>query len=334
MEDVKIFTNFRGDGDINWIPYLTYYEPPKEKKWLKAIPFIGDYLNPLLHAIIMYRKRNKYDLALLASSRSGNIFSIIQAILPGKKTPIFFFSNLWEVNDNRLLYWLKWVQIYLMNKNSIGFALNSSVDAIPYSKYYPIPYDKFICLPYFTTLWKYNYEIKDNCFIFSGGNGQRDYNQLIEAARSLPYKFIIASNDKGLFEGISIPSNVTVEGVSHNRFRELMATATIHIVAMAGGFLRSGGHQTYLNGMAMGKPVIVTDKKGTLDYIEDGVDGFLLEPGDIEGLSKVITRLMENPELRKIIGENAKEKADKFNGSEYLKNLRELAVSRLSDRHK
>lgn len=328
MHDIKIFTNFRGDGDKNWLPYLDYYPPPVKYDWVNKIPLIGGYIYSALHALTMYRQRHGYDLALLAGTRAGNLFGIIQSCLPGKKVPIFYFSNLWDVNKYRPLYWLKWCQIYLMNKHAVGFALNSSYDAIPYSRYYPVQIEKFICLPYFATLWKYSYQLKDENFIFSGGNGQRDYRQLIEAARGLPYKVFIATTDRSLVEGIELPSNVVVEGVSNERFRMLMAGATLHVVAMAGGYLRSGGHQTYINAMAMKKPVIVTDKRGATDYIEDGVDGYLLEPGDIEGLRRLIKILMEDPDLRKRVGERARIKAERFNGSLYLKNLREVAGNR------
>jgi len=330
-KDIKIFTNFRGDNDQNWLPFLDLYPPPIRFEWIKKIPLFGGYLFSTVHAIEMYKHRKNYDLAILAGTRAGNIYSIIQTLLPFKKIPVFYFSNLWDVNNNKLLYFFKWIQIYLMNKSALGFALNSSADAEPYSKFYPVPFNKFLCLPYFTTLWKYDFVVKDEGYIFSGGNGQRDYRQLIEAARELPYEFVIASTDKSLFAGVDLPANVTVEGVSHERFRELMASATIHVVAMAGGYLRSGGHQTYLNAMAMNKPVIVTDKRGTSDYIEDGVDGFLLEPGDVEGLRQVITRLMGDSELRAKIAINAKRKADQFSGSIYLKKLREVAVEKFND---
>jgi glycosyltransferase involved in cell wall biosynthesis len=325
---MKILTNFEGDNDKNWKPYVDYFAPPENNRMIFNTPYFGRYLRAFVHAWNMYRARDAYDLILLSCNTAGVMFSLLQYFLIKNKKPVFYFSNLWDVSKNKLLYYLKYLQFWIIDKSAIGYSLNSSCDAESYSQYYPIDKDKFICIPYFPTLWKYKYTIRDEGFVFSGGNGQRDYKQLIEAARVLPYKFYIACSDNNLFYGIDIPDNVTVESVSPERYRELMASATIHVVAMSGGFLRSGGHQTYLNAMVMGKAVIVTDKKGTLDYIEHGKDGFLVEPGDVASLTQYIRLLMEDAEIRGEMSKNALNTAKNFNGSDYLKKLRTEAKKR------
>ena len=45
------------------------------------------------------------------------------------------------------------------------------------------------------------------------------------------------------------------------------------MIAMQGGLLHSGGQQTCLNAMFMGKPTIAVGRKWAIDLIEDGVDG-------------------------------------------------------------
>jgi mannosyltransferase len=42
--------------------------------------------------------------------------------------------------------------------------------------------------------------------------------------------------------------------------------------------------------------------------IEDGVDGFLFEPGDVEGLRGVLERVMARPELAREVGRRAVER--------------------------
>jgi glycosyltransferase involved in cell wall biosynthesis len=88
----------------------------------------------------------------------------------------------------------------------------------------------------------------------------------------------------------------------------MMAASSINIVPLAGGLLHSGGQQTFLNSMWMGKPTIVTDPGGACDYIEDGVDGILVEPGDVRGLREALLRLTSNPAAAAEMGARARQK--------------------------
>jgi glycosyltransferase involved in cell wall biosynthesis len=49
--------------------------------------------------------------------------------------------------------------------------------------------------------------------------------------------------------------------------------------------------------------VIAHNLEGMREVIADGVTGFLLEPGDIDTLAERIDELLENPDLRKRMGE-------------------------------
>jgi len=58
--------------------------------------------------------------------------------------------------------------------------------------------------------------------------------------------------------------------------------------------------------MAVGLPVIASKYAGsTYDLIQDGINGFVVDPYNIEEMAKKIKILIENPELRKNIGECA-----------------------------
>ena len=60
--------------------------------------------------------------------------------------------------------------------------------------------------------------------------------------------------------------------------------------------------------MAMGKPVIASRSGGTVEQIDDGVSGILVDPGDVDQLVAALERLQEDPDLRVILGANAKKK--------------------------
>ncbi len=46
--------------------------------------------------------------------------------------------------------------------------------------------------------------------------------------------------------------------------------------------------------------------------IEDGVDGLLVPPGDVDALAEAMRRLAGDPALRSTLGERARNVADQF----------------------
>jgi glycosyltransferase involved in cell wall biosynthesis len=65
--------------------------------------------------------------------------------------------------------------------------------------------------------------------------------------------------------------------------------------------------------MQAGKPTICTRTGGNPELVVDGETGFLVEPGDADGLAERIAFLLENPDLAVRLGERAKREA----GSRY-----------------
>jgi glycosyltransferase involved in cell wall biosynthesis len=59
---------------------------------------------------------------------------------------------------------------------------------------------------------------------------------------------------------------------------------------------REGLPRTLLEAMAMEKPIITTDAPGCRDACEDGRNGFLVKPRDIESLYQAMKRMIELPQ--------------------------------------
>ena len=58
-----------------------------------------------------------------------------------------------------------------------------------------------------------------------------------------------------------------------------------------------------IEALAGGRPVVATDVGGVPDVVRDGVDGFLVEPGDVDALADRLAELAADPELRRRMGE-------------------------------
>jgi glycosyltransferase involved in cell wall biosynthesis len=69
---------------------------------------------------------------------------------------------------------------------------------------------------------------------------------------------------------------------------------------------REGLPLCVLEAMAHGRPVVATRVGGIPELVEDGVTGFLVEPGDVAGLRAALERLLADPMLRRRMGREAR----------------------------
>ena len=61
-----------------------------------------------------------------------------------------------------------------------------------------------------------------------------------------------------------------------------------------------------LEAMACGVAVVAFETGGLREQVRDGMDGYLVQPGDMEGLTQALAKLVDDPVLRKKMGENAR----------------------------
>ncbi len=87
-----------------------------------------------------------------------------------------------------------------------------------------------------------------------------------------------------------------------------------------------------LEALAMGLPCVVTDVGGNKNLIENGKDGFLINPGDYKAISRYLSYLIKNPQKRKEMGNRARDKVvRKFNSEVMLKKYFRLFDEVLKD---
>jgi glycosyltransferase involved in cell wall biosynthesis len=63
-----------------------------------------------------------------------------------------------------------------------------------------------------------------------------------------------------------------------------------------------------LEAMAVGLPIVTTPVGATPDVVEDGVNGFLIEPGDVSQLAARLIQLLQDENLRREMGQRNREK--------------------------
>ena len=90
--------------------------------------------------------------------------------------------------------------------------------------------------------------------------------------------------------------------------REIYSKSLVWIVASKS----EGFSMPILEAMACGSVVVSTDCGGPRDIIKNGENGFLVPVGDVEGIAKKISELLENPSLLKYMQTHGKETAERF----------------------
>ncbi|MHB1945334.1 MAG: glycosyltransferase family 4 protein [Metallibacterium sp.] len=132
---------------------------------------------------------------------------------------------------------------------------------------------------------------------------------LLDAARrcrELPVRFTLIGPmvSSEVFAG-GLPANVTYAGASlPGGVAEAMRRADLFVLPT----LEDACALVVLEAMAAALPVVTTINNGSGELIEDGRDGLIIPPGDANALVRAVTRLVEEPELRRQLGDAARQK--------------------------
>jgi glycosyltransferase involved in cell wall biosynthesis len=102
---------------------------------------------------------------------------------------------------------------------------------------------------------------------------------------------------EALIEELGLRERVTLLGYCSDT-RELYQALDVYVLSS----LREGLPNVLLEAMALEVPVVATRIAGVPKLIQEGVNGVLVEPGDVEGLVAAVRRLARDPELRSRLG--------------------------------
>ena len=296
---------------------LTNIEEPRVSRcWQNRTDFrrktVGGsgWWSDICGALELLRLSRRYDAVVISSNRSGNLFLVLAALLPIRFPPVIVAPCIWDTPRRGIRRWLKRLQFRLMSRRISRLVVWCREEIADYSAELSIPEEAFVHIPHHHTLEGYRYDVSEEDYIFAGGDGHRDYPTLLDAVSGLGCRTIIAALGSNWHRGAVVPAEVTAGPTNKEEFRKLMAGARLVVLPMEGGHVHVGGEQTYLNAMAMGKPVIVTDNKGAPDYIEHGVNGLIVPPGDSVALRRAIKSVIDDRRFAATLARNARKTYD------------------------
>ena len=91
-----------------------------------------------------------------------------------------------------------------------------------------------------------------------------------------------------------------------------------HIIAFPSYYME-GLPKSLIEADAIGRPIITSNSVGCKDTVINGYNGFLIQPKDVDALTEKLDLLLSDKELRKKMGKNAREYAEKYFDIEAVK---------------
>ncbi len=167
--------------------------------------------------------------------------------------------------------------------------------------------------------------------LFIGRIGERkgayDLIEAVQKIRHLNFEVKMAGDGEGdqvrsLVKARNLPDKVSVEDwVPHDAIGALYDASDILVLPS----YAEGLPMSVLEAIGKGIPVIATNVGGIPEAVIDGRNGFIIVPGDIEGLAEKMKMLICNAPLREEMGENSYKLAtEKFSVEKNGEMLREL----------
>src|SRR3989338_5559657 len=154
-------------------------------------------------------------------------------------------------------------------------------------------------------------EIRERYIFSSGRDVGRDYKTLIEAAKDLPVKLIIAALPRNLKNVGKLPPNVDVFYLKRTETQpllkkaEFVVTMTIPEEKMAGS--DCSGQYSLLESMSFAKAVITSTRATLIDYFMAGKHGLIVPPENVTELKEAIMSLWNDPSRAKTMGKAGRE---------------------------
>jgi glycosyltransferase involved in cell wall biosynthesis len=265
-----------------------------------------DDLGALRQAVRLLRLRRRFDAVVTMGPRPSLAYGLLCALLrrPSKQVMTELFldaprpaSPVWRIKT-RLFSWVA--------RRSLGILTNSSAEVGLIARRLGIPESQLRFVPMYTTIPQPGMVDKSDGSVVSIGRTLRDVDALVAAAHQIEAPLTVVAGPRDRVPS-ALPPRMTIlrEIPMEEAHRRLRRAAVVVLPLLPAE--RSTGQVVMFEAMALGKPVVATRCIGTIDYIRDGDNGLLVEPGDAQGLADAVNRLLRDPALAKRLAARALE---------------------------
>lgn len=260
----------------------------------KAIAISKDY-----DVLFCGSEKASIPLALLRPNNLNKpIATIVHNLVPKRKSQLVQLLGVTQ----------RWAKVGVYAKADAEFMVNRFGYNIANTfNYASAPVDRFVPAP-----------LVADGVIVSAGAASRDYPTLVAALQGLPdyhAELYASSRYKDAYRGgdaEEIPAWVKfMPDTPYSQLaKRITENARFVVVPMVNTTQYGAGCTAVLEASSAGKAVIATQTMGTVDYVQDGITGFLVPPGDSEAMREAIRKLWQDPALAHRMGQAGRKFAE------------------------
>lgn len=160
-------------------------------------------------------------------------------------------------------------------------------------------------------------EDRDLDIVAIGQDRGRDYATLFAAIDGTDLMLDLVCRPENL-AGLRVPDNVRVHGlIPHEQYRAMLRRTKVMAVPTK-VLAYPTGSSVALEASASGCCVLATDTPAMSDYINDGMSGLLIPPGDSTSWREALLRLREDDATRRRLGEGARRSVEETFNAEHM----------------
>jgi glycosyltransferase involved in cell wall biosynthesis len=169
-------------------------------------------------------------------------------------------------------------------------------------------------------------------YLFSGGGTLRDFASLLSAVDGMDVRVIVVTHSPETLGAATPPPNCRVLFTMPLQEFLSYAAGALFVVVPLRGADTPHGHTTIAQALSLGKAVVTTRGAAVADYVRDGVEGLLVDPGDVGGYRHAIQRLLRDEDLRSACERAALDRAPEFSYAAFAQSIVGLCRDVLTER--
>lgn len=330
MSKIKVFLD-------RHFPYDTsrLNTPTVEARKVQFPDFFSRFLGRIYHVGDMYAKSFKADV-ILGNRRTTLMLGLLYYIYKPKRVSLAGYEIIFNFKHNlrnKAVIFMWRIAVKKVDK----LIVMSSSERQYLAKVFRAETDKIKTIPFYAEDADFIGPATDG-YIFAAGRMERDFITLLQALQQTALKAVIVADEsqQELLEPLKSDNVKIFYNIPKQQYLKLLEGARMVVVPLYKG-AASRGQVVILEAMKYGKPVVCSNVAGTVDYIEDGKTGLLVEAENTSQMRGILERYYDNTEALNRLGKTAFETQRKQFSEEvfyqhYLETIHQLADRRHAKR--
>lgn len=298
-----MWTHLSGEAELDQVECLGMTSRDQFPRWGKLLAYYPSYVR-LAHRAIRQCHRTEYDVIVAWEAKTGFPLAMLRRLTGTHRPRLVVLAFAYKGIALHAVGLGRW---FMHGIDHITVPTRGEVTYYSQLLQYPRERVSFVPLGgWEVTNLTSHFASAESLFIFAGGRTDRDYATLFSAMRGLPVRLIVNVRRFNV-QGLAYPENVIInEFMPARDYHALIASAQFIVVPLQDN-RHAAGLVSILQAMSAGKAIIATRTCSTVDYVEDGVTGLLVPPGDSQAMRSAITDLLAQPERAQAMGRAAQQ---------------------------